>query len=432
MSFWIVPESSVLLHALLFRCDHVAGEHRQHRAVHRHRDRDLVERNAVEQDLHVLDRVDRDARLADVADDARVVGVVAAVGSEVEGDRHALLAGRQVAAVERVRFFGGGETGVLPDRPRAHRVHRRLRPAHERLEAGQGVGVRQARQVVGGVQRLDVDAFGRVPDELLGRAGGLRGGLLPVGERGDLGDAVVHDRGSGGRARAARGVLRLFYERTAGYGRPAAAAAARRPRRRSQATSTRPPTRMPPNTHSSMRLRSPSIRVSASPSAYPIPATSAAQTIAPARLKGREPQPVHPAHPDRDRAHGPQAVQEPYAEDERRVVAVEQLPGPLGARLERRPAREHPLAGESADREIDLIAEEAARRRDRDHPRQREVAAVRGDRGEHQDRLAFEEGPDEHHRVAVGLDERGEIHDDRRRGDYTASLLSIARPAPGL
>ena len=58
---------------------------RRHResggAVHRHRHRHLVERHAVEEDLHVLDGVDGDARLADVADDARVVRVVAAVGA---------------------------------------------------------------------------------------------------------------------------------------------------------------------------------------------------------------------------------------------------------------------------------------------------------------------------------------------------------------
>jgi hypothetical protein len=54
----------------------------------------LVERNAVEQDLHVLDRVDRHAGLADIARHARVVAVVAAVGGQVEGDAHALPARR--------------------------------------------------------------------------------------------------------------------------------------------------------------------------------------------------------------------------------------------------------------------------------------------------------------------------------------------------
>ncbi len=107
--------------------DDVAGEHRQHRAVHRHRHGHLVERDAVEEDLHVLDRVDRDAGLADVADDARVVAVVAAVRREVERDRQTHLPGGEVLAVEGVRLLGGREAGVLADRPRPVRVHRRPR-----------------------------------------------------------------------------------------------------------------------------------------------------------------------------------------------------------------------------------------------------------------------------------------------------------------
>ena len=104
----MVPLSCVLVDALLLAGDDEAGEHRQHRAVHRHRHRHLVERDAVEEDLHVLDRVDRDAGLADVADDARVVAVVAAVGREVERDRQAHLPGREVAPVERVGLLGDG------------------------------------------------------------------------------------------------------------------------------------------------------------------------------------------------------------------------------------------------------------------------------------------------------------------------------------
>ena len=111
------PGELLLLHALLFGGDDVAGEDRQHGAVHRHRDGDLVERDAVEEDLHVLDRVDRHAGLADVADDAGIVRVVAAVRGQVEGDRDALAAGGERLAVEGVGGFGGGETGVLADRP---------------------------------------------------------------------------------------------------------------------------------------------------------------------------------------------------------------------------------------------------------------------------------------------------------------------------
>ena len=84
-------------------------------------------------------RVDRDAGLADVADDARVVGVVAAVGGEVEGDREAHLPRGEVRAVERVRLLGGREAGVLADRPRPVRVHRRARAAQEREHARQRV-----------------------------------------------------------------------------------------------------------------------------------------------------------------------------------------------------------------------------------------------------------------------------------------------------
>jgi hypothetical protein len=45
----------------------------------------------------------------------RSPGNVAAVGREVEGDRQALLPGRQVAAVEGVRILGRGEAGMTPE-----------------------------------------------------------------------------------------------------------------------------------------------------------------------------------------------------------------------------------------------------------------------------------------------------------------------------
>ena len=53
--------------------------------------------------------VDRHAGLADIADDARVVAVIAAMGGEIEGDGQALLPGGQVAAVEGVALLSGGE-----------------------------------------------------------------------------------------------------------------------------------------------------------------------------------------------------------------------------------------------------------------------------------------------------------------------------------
>jgi len=51
----------------------------------------LVERNAREQGAHVVDRIDRHAGHADIARHARVIGVIAAMGGEIECDGEALL-----------------------------------------------------------------------------------------------------------------------------------------------------------------------------------------------------------------------------------------------------------------------------------------------------------------------------------------------------
>ena len=178
-SFWIVPVSWLGVTPCSSAASDVEREDRQHGAVHRHRHAHLVERDVVEQLAHVEDRVDGHAGHADVAGDARVVAVVAAVGRQVEGDRQALLAGGQVAAVERVGLLGGGEAGVLADRPRLVDVHRRVRAAQVRDDAGVRVEEVDAVAVGGGVQRADVDALRRLPRRSPAVAGG-RGG---VGER---------------------------------------------------------------------------------------------------------------------------------------------------------------------------------------------------------------------------------------------------------
>ena len=202
----------VLRNALLLGRHDVAGQHRQHRAVHGHRHADLVERNGVEEDLHVLDRIDRHAGLADVAGHPRVVRVVAAMGRQVEGHRYALAAGGQRLAVEGIRCFGGREAGVLADGPRPHRVHRRLRAAQVGRQAGQGVGVLQAFDIAPGVQRLDGDAVRRMPVEpgevaARCRFGGRLGPGVELGGIGALG-GVGHG-----------GTRRLIAMRSIGRGR---------------------------------------------------------------------------------------------------------------------------------------------------------------------------------------------------------------------
>ena len=127
------PSSLAWRHALLFGRDDEHGQHRDHRAVHGHRHAHLIERDAVEQDLHVLDAVDGDAGLADIADDARMVAVIAAMGGEIEGDREPLLPALQRLAVEGVALARGGEAGILPDGPGPVGIHGRPHAAGERL-----------------------------------------------------------------------------------------------------------------------------------------------------------------------------------------------------------------------------------------------------------------------------------------------------------
>ena len=159
----MVPDELLRRHALLLGRHDVERQHRQHRAVHGHRHDHLVERDAVEQRAHVVDRIDRHAGHADVAGHARMVAVVAAVGGEVEGDRQALLPGREVAPVEGVGVLGGGEAGVLADRPGLVDVHGRVGAAQIRRDAGIGVEKVEALDVVWAEDRLHRDALGRQP-----------------------------------------------------------------------------------------------------------------------------------------------------------------------------------------------------------------------------------------------------------------------------
>ena len=222
------PRELLRLHPLLLGRGDVEREHRQHGAVHGHRDRHLVERDAVEEGAGVVDRVDRDTGHADVAAHARVVGVVAAVGRQVEGDREALLAGREVAAVERVGLLGGGEAGVLPDRPRLGGVHRRVR-----ARAGTGSGPARCRARRGprgarGRRREDVDALGAGPRARRRSRRSRReprASLACRSERRRLGEVAVGmlmraspSSGSGtpGRPRPSRRSRRLPVDRLAG------------------------------------------------------------------------------------------------------------------------------------------------------------------------------------------------------------------------
>ena len=136
----------------------VEEQQERRRRVDRHRRRDLGERDAGEQHLHVGERVDRDAGPPHLAERARVVGVVAELRRQVEGDREPGLAAREQVAVALVRLLRRREARVLADRPRPAAVHVAVRAARERVLAGQ---LEARRRVVGRVDRLDLDARSR-------------------------------------------------------------------------------------------------------------------------------------------------------------------------------------------------------------------------------------------------------------------------------
>ena len=168
-----------LCDALLLGGDDVARQHRQHGAVHGHRHAHLVERDAVEEQLHVLDGIDSHTRLSDIAGHARMVAVIAAVGGEVEGDGQALLPGGEIGAVEGVGLLRRREAGILPDRPGPVGVHGGARPAQEGRESGQRAQMLHLLEVGGRVERLDGYAFRRRAHQIL-RPGAPGGPSAPA------------------------------------------------------------------------------------------------------------------------------------------------------------------------------------------------------------------------------------------------------------
>ena len=122
-------------HALLLADQLVEQQQDRRRRVDRHRGRDLVERDLVEADPHVLDRVDRDPGAPDLAVAERVVGVAAELGRQVEGHREPGRAVLEQVAVAPVGVLGAGEAGVLAHRPEPVAVHALVDAAGERVGA---------------------------------------------------------------------------------------------------------------------------------------------------------------------------------------------------------------------------------------------------------------------------------------------------------
>src|SRR6266849_6083630 len=141
--------------APLARRQLVHGEEDGGGGVDGHRGRDPLQRDALEQLLHVGERPDRNAHLADLAFRLRIVGVEAELGGEVEGQREPRLALLEQVAEALVRLAGRAEPRVLAHRPKLAQVHAAVDAARVGELPGRGRGLAD---VAGSVDGLDVDS----------------------------------------------------------------------------------------------------------------------------------------------------------------------------------------------------------------------------------------------------------------------------------
>jgi len=89
----------------------------------------------VKEGFHVLESADGDADLADLGGCQRVVGIIADLRGQVEGDAQACLSLFEEIAVTPVGLFGGGEAGVLAHGPEPAAVHGGMDAAREGILA---------------------------------------------------------------------------------------------------------------------------------------------------------------------------------------------------------------------------------------------------------------------------------------------------------
>ena len=134
-------------HALLLGGRDVERQQDRRGAVDREAGADLVQRDAVEQDLGVGQRVDGDADPADLLAVLGVVGVVAALRRQVERDRQPGAALVQQVAVATVGLLGGAEARILAERPQLAAVAAREVAAGERIRRRARAGRRPGRPV---------------------------------------------------------------------------------------------------------------------------------------------------------------------------------------------------------------------------------------------------------------------------------------------
>ncbi len=163
-------------HALAAGDGDVQGEEDRRGGVDRHRRGHAVERDALEQVLHVLQRGDGHADLAHLAARDRRVRIVTHLCGQVEGDRETGLSLVEQEAVTLVGLRGRAEARILAHRPQPRAIATRVDAARERELA------RRLARAVGGDVGGSVHALDRLAPGRLGLAlAAAHRGLLTAG-----------------------------------------------------------------------------------------------------------------------------------------------------------------------------------------------------------------------------------------------------------
>ena len=112
------PAKDVVVDALVLGGRDVERQQPDGGRVDGHRRVHLVERQPIEKGAHVADVRNRNPDLADLSASERIVGVVAGLGGQIEGDAEPGLAFREVGPIELVRCGGRAVARVGPHDPR--------------------------------------------------------------------------------------------------------------------------------------------------------------------------------------------------------------------------------------------------------------------------------------------------------------------------
>ena len=137
MSAWTVPDSLFRSSPRFFGERDIHREQNPRARIDGHRHRDVFEIDAVEQRLHVGERVDGDAFAPDFAFAHRMVAVVAHQRRHIEIGREPGLPLRDQELEALVGVLAGAEARDLAHGPGAAAIHGRVGAARERIAAGQ-------------------------------------------------------------------------------------------------------------------------------------------------------------------------------------------------------------------------------------------------------------------------------------------------------